>query len=143
MKRTVLLACLFTLLTACVSTPPKTLDQKLAEAQSPSDRREVLRLACLNEAEVVNDKAYPVKAPRKGRSVPRTPQEVRKTKEMCRKMDNYAESRDASTQQVRSELSGECASLLKEYAEKYPEDTRHVSAMTRICHEMLGERKEK
>lgn len=145
MKKTALFACLLTLLTACTSTPPKTLDQKLSEAQSPSDRREVLRLACLNEAEVVNDKVYRVQAPSKGRSKMNTSRsaynEARKAKAMCRRLNNFNESLDASTPQVKADLSRECSTLLKEYAEKYPADTRHVSAMERICGEMLGKRK--
>ena len=137
MKRSILLTSFLVLLTACVSVPPKTLDQKLAEAQSPTDGKEVLRLACLNEAEVVNGKAYPFKAPTRGRSVPRTPQEVYKAKSLCRKMDNLSGDQGDDTAQIKAALSSECSLMLKTYAEKYPADTRHVTAMTKICREMI------
>jgi len=137
MKISILLTSVIVLLTACVSVPPKTLDQKLSETQSPADRKEVLRLACLNEAEVVNSKAYPFKAPTRGRSVPRTPQEVYKAKSLCRKMDDLSDDQGDNTPQIKAALSSECSFMLKAYAEKYPADTRHVTAMTKICHELL------
>lgn len=137
MKQSIFLTGILVLLTACTSVPPKTLDQKLSEVQSPADRKEVLRLACLNEAEVVNGKAYPFKAPTRGHSVPRTPQEVYKAKSLCRKMDNLSDNQGDDAPQIKAALSSECSLMLKAYAEKYPADVRHVSAMTKICREMI------
>lgn len=37
-------------LAACASTPQQTLQEKL-QGKSPAERKEILRLACLNEAE--------------------------------------------------------------------------------------------
>lgn len=136
MKKTLLFTSLTILLTACVDMPPQTLDQKLAGATSAKDRKEVLRLACLNEAEVVNGKSYPFKAPSRGHSAPRTPQEVYKAKALCRKLDTLGTDQGEDTPQIRAALSGECSTMLKTYAEKYPSDKQHVEAMTRLCREM-------
>jgi len=51
LKKSIIPVAAFMLLAGCAqSTPPQTISQKL-EGKSASENAEVLRLACLNEAE--------------------------------------------------------------------------------------------
>ena len=124
------------LLSACVSLPSGTLDQKLAAATTANDRKEILRLACLNEAEFLNGKYYPVMAFSRGHSRRHTPSEVYKAKALCSKLDSLTDGGDKNTPETRSVLLGQCTSMLETYAWQYPSDKRHVTAMTEICREM-------
>lgn len=60
MKNTFLIAIAALALSACVSQPAKTLDQKLSEATTSTDRKNTLYAACVNEAEwpILNSSAY-------------------------------------------------------------------------------------
>lgn len=50
-RRQILLCCLAVLLTACGEPPPeRSLHEKL-QGKTPEEKQEVLRLACLNEAD--------------------------------------------------------------------------------------------
>ncbi len=94
MKHTLLIASTMLALTACASEPSKTLDQKLAEARTVEDRKETLRLACLNEAEWSEDQNK--KKHRFHRhhfnSYLNSTEETRRLKTLCREMtDNYAQ----------------------------------------------------
>ena len=85
MKTKIIMAAAMTvLLSACMSQPAQTLDQRLATAATAKEKAEIKRLICLKEAEYVNGKHYPVKAPSRGHSVPATPKEVYEAKERCR-----------------------------------------------------------
>lgn len=86
-------ACLLSLmLTACAAQPEQTLSEKL-EGKTPEEKQEVLRLACLNEAEYttkIKKAKYRGGAKRK-HTVPDT-EETRRLKTLCREMtDNYAQ----------------------------------------------------
>jgi hypothetical protein len=84
-------ACLLTLaLSACAAQPEQTLSEKL-EGKTPEEKQEVLRLACLNEAEHVGKKprstTHGHRGHRHGDSA-----ETKRLKDICREMtDNYAQ----------------------------------------------------
>lgn len=130
------------LITACESQSPKTLDQKLAETTTPADRKETLRLACLNEAE------WPVRSthnPYQGRNasqrrmeqLQRNP-EVRDMKTLCRQMDDLTTA-DADEKLPTKKLAASCAAIIsnKENAAKARSEA-HAARIQRICTEMIG-----
>lgn len=85
------------LLSACAmqSTPPLTLNEKL-EGKTPQERQEVLRLACLNEAEWKKDQAVRHRTG-KARSIAAHGyySEVSELKALCREMTTaYLEGRE-------------------------------------------------
>ena len=83
-----------TLLAACAQTssPQQTLSQKL-EGKSAEERQEILRLACLNEAEYATDTKKTQHQRRYGAKrvhMVRDTQETAQLKTLCREMtDNY------------------------------------------------------
>lgn len=88
-------ACLLSLLlSACASgQPPQTLSEKLEGAKTAEEKQEVLRLACLNEAEWSEDQKK--KKHRLHRhhfnSYLNSTEETRRLKTLCREMtDAYA-----------------------------------------------------
>lgn len=94
MKKRGIAVVLLGLLSACASNQPtQTLSQKL-EGKTPEQRREVLRLACLNEAEYSTDLS---KARYRRQYGSKRIEQVRDTKDtaelktLCREMtDSYA-----------------------------------------------------
>jgi outer membrane biogenesis lipoprotein LolB len=85
------------LLSACAtsSSPPPTLSEKL-EGRSPQERQEVLRLACLNEAEWQKDQTVRHRTG-KTRSIAahRYYPEVSQLKALCREMTTaYLEGKE-------------------------------------------------
>ena len=69
---------------ACTSQPPPTLDEKLA-GKTPGEKREVLRVACLNEAEHLGNETKEIRTPHGVKLDQSTPQ-TRRLKEICRAM---------------------------------------------------------
>jgi hypothetical protein len=89
MRKMLLTIALTGLLAACAqSTPEKTLSEQL-EGKTPEERQEVLRLACLNEAEHTGNK------PRRATTGHRSHRhgdsaETKRMKDICREMmDEY------------------------------------------------------
>lgn len=80
-------------LSACaIGQSPKTLSEKLSDAKTPEEKQEVLRLACLNEAEWSEDQKK--KKHRLHRhhfnSYLNSTEETRRLKTLCREMtENY------------------------------------------------------
>lgn len=106
-----------------------------------SPAHEELRLACLNEAEVVNGEVHSFRAPVRGRSAPRIPKEVYRAKKLCRdlvKLPNLAQNGALEYQKEKDFLTKEYTSFLREYASKYPSDTKHVAAMKDIYQKMTN-----
>ena len=138
MKITVLLAATL-LLSACAaqSTPPITLDQKLSQATSPTEQKETLRLACLNEAE------WPVRSvnnPYHGRHASQRRQEqlqrnpeVREMKSLCRQMDDLA-TPDAEKKLSSTQLAQMCKTIVQVKMQKG--QTEHAERIQHICNEM-------
>lgn len=110
-----------------------------------SEANEDLRLACLNEAEIVNGKAHPFRAPSRGHSAPKIPTGVYEAKALCRQMTAELQSAQNSNTQPslerREVLAKKCGEMLEQYASKYPADTEHVSVMKNICQKMTATQK--
>ncbi len=69
---------------ACTPQPPPTLDEKLA-GKTPKERREVLRVACLNEAEHLGNETKEIRTVH-GVKSDQTTTQTRRFKEICRAM---------------------------------------------------------
>lgn len=137
MKPTYLIMAGLFALSACASQPPQTLDQKLA-GKTGDDRKETLRLACLNEAEwsIYNSLAYKRANGRvKSHIKMRYNEEVSTSKALCRKMD------EASDTQTKKELAQEGQKLISVTLEKHGEDAaEHVARTKQIYGEMTGQK---
>lgn len=91
MSKRVLILILPVMLAACAVEPPQPLAQKLA-GKTPEEKQEILRLACLNEAEYstieFKKKLHPTSA--RHRHISDTP-ETTHLKSICREMtENYS-----------------------------------------------------
>lgn len=130
------------LLAACESQPPQTLDQKLAEVSTPADRKETLRLACLNEAEwPVRSKPNPIQgrhaSQRRMEQLQRNP-EVREMKSLCRQMDDLT-TPDAEEKLPAKDLAKACAVQVAAKKQKDQAGSpAHAVRIQRTCEEMTG-----
>jgi hypothetical protein len=139
MKKPILIATTMLALAACASQPSKTLDQKLSET---TDRKETLRLACLNEAE------WPVRSTknhftgrhasyRRQEQLQRNP-EVREMKSLCRQMDDLTTA-DAEEKLPPKELASVCAEKVVTKKKKEGKGSpEHAVRIQHICEEMTG-----
>lgn len=123
------------LLSACtqLSTQPQTLDQKLHQAQTSDERREMLRLACLNEAEYttrLKKAAYQKKYGSKRLAHVRDTEETRTLKSLCREMT------DATADEQKSALASECRKEVEAGLKEKPEYKQHYDNMQNICTKM-------
>jgi hypothetical protein len=142
MKKIILIAATMLALAACESQPPHTLNQKLAEATTPADRKETLRLACLNEAE------WPVRSThnayqgrhasqRRMEQLQRNP-EVRDMKSLCRQMDDLT-TIDADEKLPPKDLAMSCAAKVAGKKQKKAAGSEaHAARMQQICDAMTG-----
>lgn len=143
MKRTLLIATTMLALTACASQPPQTLDQKLAEATTPADRKETLRLACLNEAEWPASLQKVRTTGRHGtqqrQRLKRTP-EITEMKSLCRQMDDLTTA-DAEEKLPPKELATACTRKVTAKKQKEGKGwVEHASRISHICKEMTGQK---
>ena len=143
MKSWMMLAVTALALSACASQPPKTLDQKLAEATDTADRKETLRLACLNEAEWPASLQKVRTTGRHGtqqrQRLKRTP-EIREMKALCRQMDDLTTA-DAEEKLPPKELATACASKVTAKKQKEGKGwAEHADRIAHICKEMTGEK---
>jgi hypothetical protein len=76
-------------LSACVSTPSPTLSEKL-QGKSPAERKEILRLTCLNEAEQTIQRVH--RPSGRHRYVHHYSREEAEMKALCREMDNLSDA---------------------------------------------------
>lgn len=129
------------ILAACQSQPSQTLDQKLAKATTPADRKETLRLACLNEAEwpastkkVRTSGRHAYQQKQKLKQAP----EIREMKSLCRQMDDLTTT-DAEDKQPPKELASMCAQKVAAKKAKegkgWPE---HAARIQQICNKMIS-----
>lgn len=142
MKAKLIIVTALLALSACASQPAPTLDQKLSEATTPADRKETLRLACLNEAE------WPVKStknPYRGRhatqrrmeQLQRNP-EVREMKSLCRQMDDLTTT-DAEEKLSPKQLVSSCAELVStKKAKERKGGADHAMRVEQICKKMTS-----
>lgn len=141
MKPWMILAAAALALSACESQPPQTLDQKLAEASNPADRKETLRLACLNEAEwpasLHKMHAGGRRAAHERMRAKETP-EIREMKSLCRQMDDLTTA-DADEKIPAKDLAMECTAKVAAKKQKEVEGgDAHAARIQRICKEMTG-----
>lgn len=143
MKRTLLIAATILALAACASEPPKTLDQKLADATTTADRKETLRLACLNEAEwpaslqkVRTTGRHGIQQRQKLKRAP----EITEMKSLCRQMDDLTTS-DAEEKLPPQELASMCAAKVAAKKQKDGKGwAEHAARIKHICEEMAGQK---
>ena len=130
------------LLSACASTPPQTLDQKLS-GKTGEDRKETLRLACLNEAEwpIYNSSAYKhANSKVKQHIKQRYNAEVSEMKSLCRKMDDLADPK-AEEKMPAQDLADMCAEKVAAMTQKDKTGSADHAARTQhICEEMTGKK---
>lgn len=84
LKNTMLMLLMTGLLAACAAQPEQTLSEKL-DGKTPEEKQEVLRLACLNEAEHTGNK------PRRATTGHRSHRhgdsaQTKRMKDICREM---------------------------------------------------------
>jgi hypothetical protein len=145
MKKTIIISTALIVLSACASQPPKSLDQKLAEATDVADRKETLRLACLNEAE------WPVRSTQKNhfmkryasykrqQQLRRNPK-VREMKTLCRQMDDLTTTH-AVEKLPPKELATACAAKVSAKKQKEGKGwAEHADRIAHICKEMTGQK---
>ena len=129
-------------LSACASQPAPTLDQKLSEATTPADRKETLRLACLNEAE------WPVRSMKhnmngrrgmyKRQQMLRNNPEIREMKSLCRQRDDLTTA-DAEEKLSPKQLASSCSELVNtKKAKERKGGTDHAMRVEQICKKMTS-----
>lgn len=143
MKKAIIISTALIVLSACASQPPKTLDQKLAETTSAADRKETLRLACLNEAEWPASLQKVRTTGRHGiqqrQRLKRTP-EITEMKLLCRQMDDLTTA-DAEEKLPPKELATACASKVAAKKQKEGKGwAEHADRISHICKEMTGKK---
>ncbi len=132
MKKYLLLAGLV-VLSACASEPPQTLEQKL-QGKSAEDQKEVLRLACLNEAEwpIYNSSGYRSANPRlKSQIKLRYNEEVSTSKALCRKLE------DATDAASKKALAQEGKTLIAATLQKHGNPAADHAARTKDIYEKM------
>lgn len=142
MKTNLMAAIAVLALGACVSQPPKTLDQKLQGANT-EERKEVLRLACLNEAEwpTYHSPGYKQGNSRVRRHIEHSyNQEVSEMKVLCRKMDALADT-GAKKKLPPVALADICAEIISAKKRKSRMGgADHARRIEKICEEMTGQK---
>lgn len=143
MKKAFFIATTMLALTACVSQPPQTLDKKLAEATSPANRKETLRLACLNEAEWPASLKKVRTSGRHGvqqrQQLKRTP-EITEMKSLCRQMDALTTA-DAKEKLTQKALAASCATEVSiKKAKEGKGWSEHAERFEYICEKMTGQK---
>ena len=138
MKLTLLITASTILLSACASPAQQTLNERLGN-KSQVERKEILRLECLNEAEystnMYKNNAWPHLRPSRKTYLPDTV-ETSNLKKLCRKMtDNFATKGSQDKQ-----LANECAAQITDSLNKSKNSlkTGHAQRMKNICEEMTG-----
>ena len=129
-------------LNACASQPPKTLDQKLQGANA-EERKEVLRLACLNEASwpTYHSPAYKQGNVRIRRRLEHTyDPEVSDMKAICREMDTLTDAGVKKKQppEVLADICSENISAKMRKSRIGGAD--HALRMEKICEAMTGQK---
>ena len=143
MKKAIIISTALILLSACASQPPQTLDQKLSESTTAADRKETLRLACLNEAEWPASLQKVRTTGRHGnqqrQGLKRAP-EIREMKSLCRQMDDLTTS-DAEEKLPPKELATACAAKVSGKKQKDGKGwADHAGRIAHICEEMTGKK---
>jgi len=143
MSKFALIAVTLIALSACASQPPKSLDQKLAKATDAADRKETLRLACLNEAEWPASLQKVRTTGRHGvqqrQRLKRSP-EITEMKTLCRQMDDLTTA-DAEEKLPPKELATACAAKVAAKKQKEGKGwAEHAGRIAHVCKEMTGQK---
>lgn len=142
MNKNLMIAIAALALSACASQPAKTLDQKLQGANR-EERKEVLRLACLNEAEwpTYHSPGYKQGNSRVRRHIEHSyNQEISEMKALCRKMDALADT-GAKKKLPPVELADMCAEKISAKKRKSRMGgADHAQRIEKICAEMTGQK---
>ncbi|MFZ5932429.1 MAG: hypothetical protein ACOY15_14615 [Pseudomonadota bacterium] len=142
MNKNLMIAIAAFALSARASPPPKTLDQKLQGANT-EERKEVLRLACLNEAEwpAYHSPAYKNGNTRVKRRLERGyDPEVSDMKALCRKMDALADA-GAKKKAPPEVLAGLCAETVSDKKHRSRRGgADHARRIEKICAAMTGQK---
>lgn len=135
-KITTILALALTVSACATNTPKLTLDEKL-QGKSGEERKEVLRLACLNEAEWPIFNSYKYKhgsVKQRMRMRNGYNKEVTEMKSLCREM-NESGSAD------NSGLFENCKQKVAAKSEKHGDEAiDHTQRTLQICQEMTGQK---
>lgn len=142
MKKIIILTTMLTL-TACAASPPQTLDQRL-QGKSAEDRKEELRLACLNEAEwsYHHSSLYRSANQKIRDQIKFYPnEEVSETKALCEEM-NEAKPADKKVlaQKCQEHIDADLAKYtVAKYGNEAAEHAaEHAKRMQKICAYMTG-----
>lgn len=124
-------------ITSCATNTPRlTLDEKL-QGKYGEERKEVLRLACLNEAEwpIYNSSKYKAGNDKQRMRLKHAYNaEVSEMKSLCRKM---TESENSD----KSALFENCKQKIAAKSEKHGNEAAdHTKRTLQICQEMTGEK---
>ena len=143
MSKFALIAVTLIALSACASQPSKSLDQKLAEATDAADRKETLRLACMNEAEWPASLQKVRTTGRRGiqqrQRLKRSP-EITEMKTLCRQMDDLTTA-DAEEKLPPKELATACAAKVAAKKQKEGKGwAEHADRIAHVCKEMTGQK---
>lgn len=143
MKKAIIISTGLILLSACASQPSPTLDQKLSEATNAADRKETLRLACLNEAEwpasLQKVRTTGRHGMRQRQKLKRSP-EITEMKSLCRQMDDLTTA-DAEEKLPPKELASACAAKVADKKQKEGKGwVEHADRIAQICKEMTGQK---
>ncbi len=138
MKKITTILALALAVSACATNTPKlTLDEKL-QGKSGEERTEVLRLACLNEAEWPIYNSYKYKhgnVKQRMRIKNGYNSEVSDMKSLCRKMNESSDN---------SALFEDCKQKIAAKSEKHGDEaTGHTQRALQICQEMTGQKSKK
>lgn len=144
MKKFALIGVTLIALSACASQPPQTLDQKLSETTNAADRKETLRLACLNEAEWPASLQKVRTTGRHGmkqrQKLKRSPA-VTEMKTLCRQMDDLT-TVDAEEKLPPKELTSACAAKVADKKQKEGKGwAEHAGRIAHICKEMTEQKR--
>lgn len=126
---------------ACSSRPQMTLDQSL-QGKDPAERKEILRVACLDEAEFPQRSQIPAAASIRQRAHNGhfVDSRVGEMKDLCRKMDALAAG-STDKNPGREMLARDCAALVRKKQQDGGEGfSEHAERTQHICDEMLGQR---
>lgn len=128
------------LLASCSQGPRLTLSEQL-QGRPPQERTEILRLACLNEADYTTmQKKAKMQSynSRRSHMLPNT-QETTRLKSICRSMTASMKDRQA-TEASRAALAQQCgAEIRRDQVGNDLTNKRHYQRMGQICEEMTGQ----
>lgn len=128
---------LLLVLTACGGYAPATLDGKLADATTPAERKHVLHLACLNEAEwpLHNRMTANSSINRYRKNLYHA--EVSRMKTLCRQMDDLT-SADVKSRWSPDVLSASCRAEVRIKRAGIREGgAGHADRVEAICKKMI------